>query len=428
MSTTGHQNDRGSAPHDVAARLSDAGFVRFVTAATGDAVAATALLVRALDARDIPSQTTVAAIPTATDRATDADCTVAVGRPESEATHDIGQGHRPASQTALAVATDLATEADDENASATLAGAGLACAPATAPAPAETDNAVDTGTAQTASDDHLETALAASDLVRRPGVGVPTPDLVDGLAHSTLVHAPFSGSVERTRTLLADLDLCAPPADGDERADAGTEDGTTVDRSALEDSDRRRVAATVALAVTGDGAAVPGGATGVECLLNPVVGGPFETLAGYGDVLDAMARERPTAALELALGGDVEDPLATWRDHATVAHAALRQAETSRYDGLVVAHCDESSPLGTVARLLATYRSPEPVTVTVGDHTASAVARTVRGDRTQRTTDLGAAFETAAAAADGEGGGTATRARATFDDPETFVDATMEAL
>jgi hypothetical protein len=216
------------------------------------------------------------------------------------------------------------------------------------------------------------------DLPRRPGVAVPVGDTAAGLAHSTLVHAPFSGSVEDTRERFA-----------------GLENG-------------RAVASAVGLAVTGDEAAVPRGAETVECLLRPRLGGPFETVGGYADVLGALARERPGHAVALTLGAD-PDVLGVWRDHADRAHEWVRQARTSRYDGLFVAHCEETAPVGTVARLVRDYRSPEPVVLVVAEGQAAVLAVP------EVTVDVGEAIETASRAVGGDGAGTQTRGRARFE-------------
>jgi hypothetical protein len=360
--------DRPAAEHadDVAASLRDADFVRLVAARTGDAVAATGLLAGALDDLGVPYQTSVVALPAAADRATDADCTIALGRPATTAGVTLGTGETTASAQAFAVARELGGSPGSVDVVLALAG---------------------TLAAGQYPDDEL---LAAADsLERRPGLAVPTDDRADGLAHSTLVHAPFSGSVERARELVADREP-------------------------------RESASLVALAVAGDENSVPRGAERVERLLRPFVGGPFETAGGYGDVLDAVARERPGMAVALALGADL-DGVSVWREHATRAHAAVRAARTGRYDGLFVARCEDQSPVGTVARLVHDYRSPEPVTLAVADGVAVAVTA-------PDTVDAGTALAEATAAVGGSAAGTRTRARGTFDgDSSELVLAAREA-
>jgi hypothetical protein len=367
MATTGRPEADSPTASGVAERLRGAGFVRLIAAPDGDGLAATGLLAGAL--ASTPYQASVA--PTAADaaRTTDADLTVAVGRPAGAADLTLDA---PASRLAYDVATDLG------GGDPVLALAGMVAA-----------GVEPQGTP-------LEDATAAG-LDRRPGVGVPTSDPVDGLAHSTLVHAGFSGDREAVADLLAGID-----------------------RDGSDEATRRTVASLVALAVAGDEAGGPRATEAAERIFRPYVGGPFETVAGYADVLDALARERPGLGIALAVGsGDREAALSAWRDHGTRAHAAVDAARTGRYDGLFVARC-EAGPVGTVARLVHDYRSPEPVTLVVADGEAAVVA--------DDETDAGATAREAAAAVGGSGDGTATRARARFDaDDSEFVLAVREA-
>jgi hypothetical protein len=191
----------------------------------------------------------------------------------------------------------------------------------------------------------------------------------------------------------------------------------------MDGESRRRVASLVALAVAGDEDATPRGAEAVERFLRPCAGGPFGTVGGYADVLDALARTRPGPAVALALGaGDRETALEAWRAHGRRAHAAIRAATTGRYDGLYAVRCGDEAPVGTVARLVRDFRSPEPVVLVVAGGEAAAV-RTPGA-----TADVGTAVATAATAVGGTGDGTAMRGRARFDaeDPE-FVVAFREA-
>lgn len=138
-------------------------------------------------------------------------------------------------------------------------------------------------------------------------------------------------------------------------------------------------------------------------------------------MLDALAREQPGRAVAVVLGAEV-DPLPVWRDHAERAHAAVRTAETGRYDGLLVARCEGPAPVGTVARLLRDYRSPEPVVLSVGDGQAAMTAIPDAG------VDVGATLERVAGAVGGAAGGTPQRGRAQFDDQQAFIGATREAV
>ena len=372
MSTAGRPDGDGPAASDAAAQLRDAEFVRLVAAADGDALAALGLLAGALDGADTPYQATVAAVPDTADRATEADLTVALGRPLASADLTVGIADSP-----TRVAYDIATEFDAPDPLLALAGI-------------VAGGAVPSGTP-------LEDAEATG-LGRRPGVAVPTTDLVDGLAHSTLVHGPFSGDTDAAGDVLADVSLADPDEDT-----------------------HRRVASLVALAVAGDDESTARGADAVERVLRPYVGTPFETVGGYADVLDAVARTQPGLGVALVVGSvDRDAALSAWRDHGDRAHEAIHTATTGRYDGLFVARCDGDVPVGTVARLVGDFRSPEPVTLVVADGDAAAVATD--------DTDVGELLREAATAVGGAGDGTETRGRARFDgDDAEFVLAFREA-
>ncbi|MCO8268428.1 exonuclease, partial [Haloferax sp. AB510] len=127
------------------------------------------------------------------------------------------------------------------------------------------------------------------------------------------------------------------------------------------------------------GEATARAATAVERVLRSEAtpNGPFETVGGFADVLDATVRESPGTAVALALGHDVRDAaLDAWRDHAQATHAALRGATTGRYESLYALSCDLSSPgrLATVARLARDFRSPEPTVLAVGVGAAALVS------------------------------------------------------
>ncbi|WP_367175477.1 hypothetical protein [Haloarcula rubripromontorii] len=369
MSATGRESMPATSPSDLAGSLSEAAFVRLVSDATGEALAATGLLARALD--DTPFQASVVRPFEDPDRTTETDITVAIGR--TQPTADVTLTDRAAA-TAFETARELGT------ADPALALAGTIAA-----------GAVDGTVAEAAEQAGLE---------RRPGVAVPTADLADGLAHSTLFVAPFSGDADAARAALAALDISP---DGSPSAD-----------------DHRRLASLVALAVTED--APSRAAEAVQRALCPATGGPFETVGGYADVLDAVARERPGTAVALALGHEAvrEEALDAWRTHATRAHEAVSDATTGRYDGLFVARGD-AMPTGTVARLFADFRAPEPLTLVVTDDRAAA-----------RATDGRDVSETMHAAADAVGGdavGTGERARARFDaSTADFIEAFREAV
>ena len=214
--------------------------------------------------------------------------------------------------------------------------------------------------------DLVETAEAAGTVVRRPGVAIPVDDVVDGLTHSTLLHAPFSGDRDATAAVLSSLSL----PDGATDADTDAEP-------------RRSVASCVALAVAGDDDATPRAADAVERALRPYATpeAPFATLGGFADVLTAAAREQPGTGIALALGhGGPEAALDAWRTHGRAVHTGLDSASTTRHDGVFVARVGGGTAgapgrLATIARLAGDFRSPEPLVVVVGDGVAAISAR-----------------------------------------------------
>jgi hypothetical protein len=359
---------------DVAAACRGAGLVRLVGTADGDGLAAVGVLARALSASEVPFQASVTRFPDPA-TGTDADVTVTVGA----AGGDVALEGTPASVPAFAAARELDPGAADP----VLALAGAVAAGAT---PGD-DSA---GLLEAAEETGLE---------RRPGLAVPVADAADGLAHSTLVHLPVSGDLDAARAELA--------------AVAG---GESTPES------RKRAASMVALRAVAD--APTRAARAVERVLRPHSGGPFETVGGYADVLDAVARERPGTGVALALGHDADAAaLSAWRDHAGAAHRAVREADTGRYDGAFVVRTD--GPVGTVARLVRDYRSPEPVVLVLGRSERGYDRAAAAGDR-----EVAAALDEAVAGA-GTVGGRGPTARATLHDPideGTFVSAFRGAL
>jgi hypothetical protein len=370
MSTTGRDQAPAPAASDLAAALDRATFVRLVSDATGEGLAAAGVLAGALDDDGTPFQASVVGPFADPDRTTEADVTVALGSTQSTADHTLTA--TPAA-TAFQIVRELGATADPILALAgTIAGGDV--------------------------DGTVADAAEQAGLERRPGVAVPVADLADGLAHSTLLSGPFSGDEDAARATLASMDLPAEPA-GD---------------------DHRRVASLVALAVSED--APERASSALARGLHPYVGGPFETVGGYADVLDAVARTDPGTGIALALGHDSVHgrALSAWRTHASRAHTAVADATTGRYDGLFVARGD-AMPTGTVARLVADFHAPEPVVLAVTD--GEAAARATDGS------DVAAPMRTATDAVGGTTVGQGERARAQFDVPTSeLIEAFREAL
>ena len=339
MSTEGRSAEAASATN----ALESAGFVRLLTRADGDALAASGLIASALADSETPFQVTVEpTVGARSDRVntpTSEDAvTVVVGTvdpaPDAADIVSLETADRPATLEAVDLARDLGATPDPVVALAGIVASGG-----------------DPGAGE--SEWLLETARDRGLLERRPGVAIPTDDPVDGLAHSTRVHAPWSGDRDATREALADV-VDGDPADFD--AD-----------------DHRAIGSLVALDVVGaDGAADAAAAT-IGRALRPYATpeAPFETLGGFADVLAATASTDPGTGVALAMGHDVrERALAAWREYGRRAHAALKNGSTGRYDGLFVISIDDG-PVDAVARLGVAYRSPEPAVFAVKDGEAA---------------------------------------------------------
>lgn len=326
MSTTGRQSRNNA--DALASSLDDADFVRLLPAATGDGLAAAGVLARALRAEGVPFQITVTRSSVEATCSTEADCEIALGRSLPGVEMTLGTD-RPASVRAFETARAFS---GDIEGGAILAAAGVTSTGRDLPA-------------------IIEDALSSASIQRRPGVAVPTTDIVDGLAHSTLFHAPFSGDCEKCESLLEARDLLDPD----------------------EEQAHRRVGSLVALATVEADEATARASTFVERVLRPYVGGPFSTIGGYADVLDSAVRVDPGIAIALALGHDDAraSALSAWRTHAQRVHETLREGDVQRHDGLVVV--EGKASVETVGRLCRDFRSPESrVLVTGQDYVALA--------------------------------------------------------
>ncbi|AZH26179.1 exonuclease RecJ [Haloplanus aerogenes] len=369
---------------EIADAVSTAPFVRVVAAADGDSLAASGVLVRACRDSAIPFQVRVDAVPDPVPGDED-DLVVGVGTTGGDLALT---GPDPASLTAAAVARELGVDPDP-----LLALAGVATA----------NRPLDAGDAATL----LDAARERTTVDRRPGVAVPTTDLADGLAHSMLVSAPVSGDPEAARAALSEFDLSAEPTD----------------------DEYRRLASWLAIEATASSARA---AEAVERALRPhaTPEAAFATIEGFGDALDAVARERPGTGVALAIRDDGlrTAALDAWRAHASAVHGALAEAATGRYDGVFVARVDERDPgrLGTIARLCRDFRSPEPVVLIVGESAAAAAASV---DDARLGTALAEAVRTVDA--EGSSAGESRRATARFSgtvEVSRFVTAFREAL
>ncbi|WP_254808987.1 exonuclease [Natronosalvus amylolyticus] len=360
---------RATDSHAAASVLESADFVRIVTRADGDGLAAAGLLARELSRRETPFQVTVGTTVadrtarvqggTATD---DQSVTVAIGALES--TGDAGSGpasdaragartislertDRPATLETAELLGDLGSEPDLQ---LTLAGTTAA--------------GIEPGAGGT--EWLLERALEEDVLERRPGVAVPTTDPIDGLAHSTACLAPWSGDLDATEAALESVPTALEhPAE-------------------LSVDDHRAIGSLVALDAVGHDGAVDAAGTAIGRFLRPYAlpDGPFATLGGFAEVLEATAQVEPGTGIALAMGHTTREPaLETWRACGQQVHDAIDSATTSRYGGLFALDCaDHASterglPLRSIARVVAAYRSPEQAVLAVGPDSAALAVR-----------------------------------------------------
>jgi len=355
MAATGRTASFESAA--LAERVRDAAFVHAVAHADGDSLAAASQLARACDALGTPYQ-------------------VSLVRSRSSARSRVASV--AASDTALAIGVDAGEDAHPLDTDGPHALAAHEVADRLAPESADPALALAgaVSTDWTPQGDVLDAAAVS----RRPGVGIPVADLADGLAHSTRLSGPFSGDEGMAGALLAELGL---PAELD--ADA-----------------HRRLASRVALDVTDD--APVSAADALSRVLRPHVldDDSFETVEGYADVLDTVARVAPGVGTAFALGrGDRADVLDAWRDAASAAHAALAAAEVKRYSGLVTVDAGDADPW-LVARLARDFHGVEPAALALGDESAALA-----------TTDADARRSLAAVVGADHVGGRATLASST---------------
>lgn len=354
----------GSDPASIASALEQASFVHLVVRADGDALAASGILTRALADLGTPYQVSVrrtiaertGRVQAATDDA-DGDLTLSIGATDA-AVSRLDAPERPA--TLAAVGVTRALESGSDSASSNGAGSGpdplLALAGLVAAG-------VEPGAGE--SEWLLETARERDLLERRPGVAVPTVDPVDGLAHSTRIRAPWSGDADATAEALADVGVDAASGQSTDGAD-----------HAFDEDDHRAIGSLVALDVVGDDETAPRAAESITRALRPAATpqGPFATLGGYADVLEATARLEPGTGVALAMGhGAREQALDGWRRHGRQVHAALDAASTERHDGLFVVEVDDG-PVESVADLAAAFLSPEPTVLAIGDGQAAVVS------------------------------------------------------
>lgn len=444
----------GSA-ESVATTLTDTAFVRVICRSNGDAIAAAGLLARALRRESTPFQIRADqfghANPTVTDQ--DDGCCIALGLSHPAADININPVERSVTRSVYAVTEALTTpthasesgvdttdDVSGEDVNITipptdtlLALAGIITTGVSLETKSASNNQEQTQAQSQTTDGSgfatslLET-LTTTDTVsvdQQPGVGIPISNVVDGLAHSTLMHASFSGDVDATHAMMAEIDL---DVDIDAHSSEGDDQGEFTDAVSLidlSDEDQRTIASAVTIDVIKASTPTVGTAISLEQALHPqyLPDGPMTTIEGYADVLRAVSRERPGTAIAFAISHDASDAaLSAWREHAQAVHHILQTAHTGRYDGVYLLRCrdhdefqdssttsgpdetssttesgrtetdssvgDISTPgrLLTVAELASRYQTPESLVLAIGEEVVAVATQPTRDTQSTSTT------------------------------------------
>lgn len=285
----------GGAAQELAATVTSSSFVKLRVAPSVDALVASGILAAALTERDIPFQSRIA------DTVTDARALHLGTHAETVADELVPPG------TVTETTVQLVAQLGEPPTGKLVSTAGVL------------------GTVETDAD-------------REAGIGVPIADYIDGLAHTTLVHGPYSGDPERAQQLVGDR----------------------------EDVDPTELASLVTLETID--ASVPRAGHAVERILHPVQtpDGPFASAAGMADVLDVLSEIDPGLALALVHGhhDSREAALGSWRREATAVHAACADVTADEHPVTVV-RADVRAP-GVLARLVRDYRVDTPAVLVVG--------------------------------------------------------------
>ncbi|MDZ7729997.1 MAG: hypothetical protein U5K37_01795 [Natrialbaceae archaeon] len=161
-------------------------------------------------------------------------------------------------------------------------------------------------------------------------------------------------------------------------------------------------------------------ATAIRNCLHPyaIQEGPFATVGGYAEVLEALGQVDPGAGLALALEEtSSEAALETWRSVGQAVHESIDTGELQIRDGLAVLET-AAEPQRLIADLLLAYRSPEPTVLVVGDDEAAISSHAACHDALAAIAASEDAYDTVA---DGTAG-TATVDAGTDDLVETLEE------
>ena len=296
MATTDRETDiqRGD---DLASRIRSADMVAMSTSESAEAIAATGLLVGALQAIEHPFHVRVGRLPTVTyvDRLT----TVSVG--EADPTADI-VFPAPVIDDVCGLVHDL-----DQTPDSTLTAV----------------SRISWGVPHTLSDQ------------RTPGIGL-VEELPDGLAHSTLVHGPWSSEANEITHEQNDRDLASE---------------VVLETLAASPCQRR----------TGEA---------LKQAVNPVPleEGPFSTIEGYADILGVLTDVDPGLALALVCGqlDRREEALSTWRSAAQAIHKAIQDGPATQHDEIAVYRDVEAAP-AMLARLAQQFSVNAETVIAIAD-------------------------------------------------------------
>lgn len=301
--------DRTDAHRELPGELANASFVELRVAPSVDALAGAGMLTAALEARGVPFH---ARVDTGNDNGS-SEAGAFLGTNEAP----DGQIHIPHGEVAAAT-TQVAHAWETED----VAG--------------------------------LQDSAAVFGELRRDdrttdGLGVPLDDTVDGLAHSTLVHGPFSGDEEESAAMYDRVD------------------GDPVDLASL-------------VTLETIGGAGPHAASALERFLAPIrtPDGPFATAAGTADVLDVLGEVNPGLGLALVCGqrDARKTAIRTWKRVATDIHARAESVSPASDAAIATLDSDVPAP-AALARVVRDYRTTAPATLVTGPDTIGIASSAV---------------------------------------------------
>ncbi|MFW5965305.1 MAG: hypothetical protein ACOCY6_03870 [Halodesulfurarchaeum sp.] len=312
MATRGTTEQDSSEPARIAEQLRGADRARLVGPKSGDGLAALAIAGAALGSIDVPRHLSLAS-------RFDDGASESAG-PDPTIRFDAAEGSAALRAYEIAAALDA-----DPDPALALAGAVAGGVAPHGPA------------FEAAREEGLE---------ERPGVAVPTSDPATGIAYSGLFHADFSGNESDAAAFLETIEYPTAPAERDET----------------------RLASALALSVS-EGPAPERAVDAIEASLAPWTSPTaFETIGGYGDVLEAAAAIDPGGGLASLLGTpDYEALLDLWAERGNLLHAAVDAVQSD--NSTVATGTVEAIPPGSVARLARDFQVDAERVLIAGEET-----------------------------------------------------------